>query len=123
MRSVTLALLSLVLVACGDGAGDGSSGVRGQVLAGPQCPVEQEGSPCPDLPFEGVVVASTTDGEVARTETDADGRFELDLDPGTYAVVAEASGSAQPPFGEPQDVTVPEGAFVDVTLTVDTGIR
>jgi Carboxypeptidase regulatory-like domain len=122
MRSLTLALLSLALVACGGEAGDGSSGVRGQVLAGPQCPVEQEGSPCPDLPFEGIVVASTSDGEVARTETDAEGRFELDLDPGTYTVVAESEPS-QPPFGEPQDVTVPEGAFVNVTLTVDTGIR
>jgi hypothetical protein len=122
MRLLAAAFL-IAMVACGDGAGDGSSGVRGQVFAGPQCPVVQEGSPCPDLPFEGVVIASNDDGEVARTDTDAEGRFELDLDPGTYTLVAEAGDSGELPFGIPKDVTVTADAFVEVTLSVDTGIR
>ena len=122
MRRVAPILLLFLAAACAMDAEDGSSGVRGQVFAGPQCPVEQEGSPCPDLPFVGVVVASMDGREVARTETDAVGRFELALAPGTYALVAEGE-AGRFPVGEPQDVIVPEGTFVAITLTVDTGIR
>ena len=85
-------LLVVILAACGDGPGDGdgASGVRGRALAGPQCPVEMADSPCPDLPWEGTVVATASDsGEAFTASTDADGRFELPgLPPGDYEVEA-----------------------------------
>ena len=116
-------LVAVALAACGgDGAGDGTSGIRGQALAGPQCPVEMADSPCPDLPWEGTVVATdTSSGDAFTAITDADGRFELSLAPGTYEVTIEAAST--PPTAEPQTVTVEDGTFTEIELFVDTGIR
>ncbi len=123
MQRIALFLV-VVLAACGNGAGgaDGASGVRGRALAGPQCPVEMAESPCPDLPWEGTVVAIQSDsGETFATSTDADGRFELSLAPGTYDVTIDAAST--PPTAEPQTVTVEEGSFTEIEVFVDTGIR
>lgn len=106
----------------GDGAGDGTSGIRGRALSGPRCPVEVEGSPCPDLPWEGTVIAiDTGTGDEFTVMTDADGRFELPLEPGNYevSIVSESS----PPFAKPQTVTVDPGSFTEIAVSVDTGIR
>jgi phosphatidate phosphatase APP1 len=84
--------------------------------------VEVEGSPCPDVPYEGTVVATdAATGDAFTVETDAQGRFELPLAPGTYEVSIESE--SQPPFAKPQTVTVEQGAFAEITVTVDTGIR
>jgi hypothetical protein len=117
-------VVALTLAACGGAdAGDGtaSSGIRGRALAGPQCPVEIAGSPCPDLPWQGTVIAIGASGEEHAVTTDAEGRFELALEPGTYEVSIDAASS--PPFAKPQTVTVEVGAFTEVTVSVDTGIR
>lgn len=121
--ATALAAVALALGSCGaPGSGDGSSGIRGQALAGPQCPVEIEGSPCPDRPFEGTIVAtSVSTDESFTTETEADGRFELPLAPGTYEVSIESE--SPPPFAKPQTVQVESGSFTTITVAVDTGIR
>jgi hypothetical protein len=116
-------LVAVALASCGGaGAGDGSSGIRGQALAGPQCPVETQASPCPPVPYEGTVIA--TDGESGAeytVDTDADGRFELSLEPGSYevSIVSETS----PPFAKSQTVTVEPGSYAEIVVSVDTGIR
>jgi hypothetical protein len=115
-------LLVVMLAACGDAPGDGASGIRGRALAGPQCPVEMAESPCPDLPWDGIVVATAVgSGETFTASTDADGRFELSLSPGTYEVTIDAAST--PPTAEPQTVTVEEGSFTEIEVFVDTGIR
>lgn len=125
MKRFAPSLVALALTSCGgDGAGAGgvTSGIRGQALSGPQCPVEVQGSPCPDLPYEGtVIVTGTESGEEFTVETDSEGRFELSLEPGTYevSIVSETS----PPFAKPQTVTVEPGAFAEIVVSVDTGIR
>ena len=123
MKRVVPVLVAVALAACGgDGAGDGTSGIRGQALAGPQCPVEMADSPCPDLPWEGTVVATdTSSGDAFTATTDTDGRFELALAPGTYEVTIGAAST--PPTAEPQTVTVEEGTFTEIEVFVDTGIR
>jgi hypothetical protein len=123
MKRIVPVLVAVALAACGgEGAGDGTSGIRGRALAGPQCPVEIEGSPCPDVPWEGTVVATdTSTGDRFTTTTDAEGRFELPLAPGTYDVSIDAGSDL--PFAKPQTVTVTDGAFADVVVSVDTGIR
>jgi hypothetical protein len=125
VQRIALVLVALAVVACGadgEGSGDGTSGIRGRAVAGPQCPVEVEGSPCPDLPYEGIVVATDADtGEAFTVETDAEGRFELALAPGTYEVSIESE--SQSPFAKPQTVTVEQGVFAQITVSVDTGIR
>ena len=123
MKRFAPVLVAIALTSCGGaGAGDDTSGIRGRALSGPQCPVEVEGSPCPDLPYEGtVIVTDTESGEEFTVETDSEGRFELSLEPGTYevSIVSETS----PPFAKPQTVTVEPEAFVEIVVSVDTGIR
>ena len=123
VKRFALVLVAVAVASCGgDGAGDGTSGIRGQALAGPQCPVETESSPCPPVPYEGTVVATDVEsGAEYSVDTDADGRFELPLESGTYevSIVSEAG----PPFAKPQTVRVEPGSFTEITVSVDTGIR
>ncbi|MGE5460026.1 MAG: MSCRAMM family protein [Solirubrobacterales bacterium] len=121
---LALAISVLSLASCGQDASGmkAETGVRGVVLAGPQCPVEQAGSPCPDEPMTNVEVQATTRGSVVATaRTDAEGRFELPLEPGDYVI--EAVLPAGPPSAKPTSVTVPSHGFAQVTVLVDTGIR
>ncbi len=98
--------------------------MRGVVVSGPRCPVETAESPCPDLPAQGVTVRATTgtDEPAGSTVTDDRGRFEIRLAPGAYTLEPVVEGGA-PPFAKPQDVTVPQSGFAEVTLVLDTGIR
>jgi hypothetical protein len=124
MRTPRLLLAATIvaLVACaGPATPSGSSGIEGQVLAGPTCPVEVEGSPCPPQPWTGTVRAVAEDGTVYEDETDAQGRYAIAMPPGTYEVVAVTEGG--PPTGVPQTVPVPDGQPLHVDLEVDTGIR
>lgn len=129
MRSFAIAVsaaLVLALAACGDQQGSTDApagGVRGTVTSGPQCPVVVAGSPCPDRPWQGTVRISATQGDVVReVETDDRGRFEVALGAGSY-VVAAVTDPESVSTGAPQKVTVVEGAWAEVTLLVDTGIR
>lgn len=120
---MAVALFLGLLVAC-QGVGDRpapGSGIRGRVLAGPQCPVETEASPCPDVPWVGRVRATGEVG-VFEVRTDAEGAFVLAVPPGTYLVHAVVPGGG-PPTAVPETVRVRPGSFVEVTLEVDTGIR
>ena len=117
-------LLALVLIACGNGgAAQHGTGIRGTVSIGPQCPVEQANSPCPDRPFQGQVQATAADGGTTATTTDVDGRFTIDVSPGTYEVVALTTNGGGPPTAIPQTVVVSEGAYTSVALELDSGIR
>jgi hypothetical protein len=125
---LTLAILAVVVVACGSEASapDGESqGVRGVVLLGPRCPVETDASPCPDEPLPGVTVRVLKDGErlEATAISDEAGRFELRLPPGQYTLEAIVAEGEPGMSAKPVEVTVPERGFVDVVVPVDTGIR
>ncbi|MEO8476262.1 MAG: hypothetical protein ABI572_04305 [Actinomycetota bacterium] len=111
--------------ACGGGVGDppvsSDSGIRGTVSAGPQCPVVQAGSPCPDVPWDGRI-HFTGDGVDVEIATFDGGSFSIAIAPGTYQVQPVVEGSI-PPSAASQTVVVPSQGYVDITLTVDTGIR
>lgn len=127
MRLVTILLVTAALSACA-GASDavstrGSQGIRGTVLAGPQCPVETADSPCPPEPAAGVRVEIRRGGDVvAGAVADRRGEFSLDVDPGTYELRA-APGQQGFMSSKPVTVVVREGVYTDVTVHVDTGIR
>lgn len=127
---LTVALVVSLQSGCG-GRGLGPaidrSGIAGQVHLGPQCPVETADRPCADKPAAGSTVTvaqrlpddSPAAGQVvARTTTDADGHYRIDVAPGEYVVTASAGMSC-----ELIDVRVHAGAFSTVDIHCDTGIR
>jgi hypothetical protein len=108
------------------GSGDGTdSGIDGLVAEGPTCPVERAGSPCPDRPLAALIGITPIDGGSGITvESDDQGRFHVAVPSGQYNVQPlPVDGNHWPAPGPPQQVTVEEGQFVQVTVTYDTGIR
>lgn len=97
------------------------SGITGTVLAGPACPgPARAGSPCPDRPA-AVQLAFIRDGsQVATATSTADGRFKVDLGPGRYTIRGAKGGL---PAVREVTVDVPAGAYIDVPVSADTGIR
>ena len=102
-----------------------TSGIEGQVLIGPMCPVVQEGTPCPDEPYQATIVIWNADRtkEVVTIETKSDGRFRVPLTPGEYYIDPQPPESGGPPTPIPQTVTVPPDSFLQVTVQYDSGIR
>ena len=99
-----------------------AQGIEGIVLLGPQCPVQTLEDPCPDLPYEAWIDVRSAAGEsVTRIRSGEDGRFRIGLRPGQYVLDPE-SGDPFPVAGE-QDVEVGAGAYVEVVVSFDTGIR
>jgi hypothetical protein len=122
MRRITVAGLLLALIACGRTSEPANpSGIFGTVTAGPTCPVERAGSPCPPAPWVGTVRATDDAGHPTDTRTDENGNYTLTLQPGSYQVVAVTDGG--PPTGQPVTIDVPSGPPTRLDLAVDTGIR
>jgi hypothetical protein len=121
-RRLALLVAIVTFAACGHGSAQAGTGIRGVVMLGPTCPVENVNSPCPDRPFHGQVAATSSDGSTVTVATDAEGRFTMDLAAGTYSVTAVTSGGG-PPTATPRTVTVRDGSYTHVSLEVDTGIR
>ena len=98
------------------------SGIRGTVLAGPTCPVERAGNPCPDKPIVADVRVVRADGSVAAaTRSGTDGRYSVAVAPGRYTVQATSSSAFS--GCRPVDVTVSQGAYATADVSCDTGIR
>ena len=102
-----------------------TSGIEGQVLIGPMCPVVQAGTPCPDKPYQATIVIWNADRtkEIVTIRTKSDGRFRVPLAPGDYYIDPQPPDSGGPPTPIPQTVTVPADRFVQITVQYDSGIR
>ena len=126
-RTPIFHLILLLLASCAPSAeGRASiSGVAGKVLIGPQCPVEQAGSPCPDKPVaaEVQVFSAGSDELVTSSDSGENGRFRIDLEPGSYELLPVVSESGGFPSGTRMHVTVEAGERRRVTLSLDSGIR
>jgi len=119
--AVSLAAL-LLLAGCArsSASGAGDTGIRGVVLSGPSCPVEQAGSPCPDRPLATELEVVRGSSVVATVRSGDDGRFRVALEPGVYTIRAASGGF---PSLRPVQVRVPSAAYANITLTFDSGIR
>ena len=98
------------------------SGVEGQVLIGPTCPVVQVDNPCPDQPYQATLTVLTpAGGKIAQFQTDAQGRFRVALAAGEYILRPESPGVM--PHAPEQTFTVLAGQFTRIIVTYDSGIR
>lgn len=98
------------------------TGAYGYVTAGPTCPVERQGQPCPPRAVAAGIEARAVGGTtVASTRSDASGRYAIDLSPGSYTLVVVT------PSGWPRcpdtSVTARPGSATRVDISCDTGIR
>ena len=98
------------------------SGVEGQVLLGPMCPVVQEGEDCPDQAYQATLSVLNRDGLlITQFQTDDQGRFNIPLVPGEYILHPESPNGI--PFAGDQPFTVETGRFTQITVHYDSGIR
>ena len=101
--------------------------ILGTVVAGPQCPAQQDPPQpgCEDKPVPETPISITGDplgGIPIPISTDRNGGFFVALEPGDYLVMAQpvAEYLGTP---EPLKVTVPGGVQEEIELSYDTGIR
>jgi hypothetical protein len=127
LTSVALTAAAVAATACGGAAtsaagNSGTGTISGTVLRAPTCPVERAASSCPPGRVAGAevdAVRGTT--VVARTTTSAGGTFRLTVASGTYTVIAYNTGGLR--TSARRTVAVAATGRVEVTLTVDSGIR
>jgi hypothetical protein len=124
-RLCALILVAVVVAGCGAAPrAQTGSGIQGTVEAGPTCPVERLNSPCPPHPLAATVVVTDSQGaEVTRFHSGTDGRFKVDLPPGTYTLVGQPIGASMLPRPIPTTVTVTSGSYAAVNVEYDSGIR
>lgn len=117
-----IGILILVLATCSVQPTAGTSGIEGQAYIGPNCPVAQDGSTCPDQPYQATITVNDADNRmVAQVHTDAEGRFKIPLDPGEYILHPESPNML--PFAKDQKFTVTANKFTEVVVNYDSGIR
>jgi hypothetical protein len=146
MRKIVVLILSLLLLAgCAPAAGSAypnenapayinpptqptaavsaaASGIEGQVLLGPACPVAQEGNTCPDQPYQATLTIKNPQGElIFQFQTNPDGTFRIPLPSGNYILHPENTGRY--PTAADQEFTVVAGEFTQIAITYDSGIR
>lgn len=109
-----------------------TTGIEGQILQGPNCPVG--GIDCgqpPTRPVRGQVRIETASASrdsggagqlVAVVSTDEQGRFSASLAPGHYLVTAVKNEPGFP-YAKPALVEVQAGVVSHVDVILDTGIR
>src|SRR5215208_7576976 len=95
------------------------SGIEGQVLIGPMCPVVQDGQECPDQPYQATLTVNSPNGvQIVQFQTDDQGRFNVPLVPGEYILHPE-SPNGIPSAGQ-QSFIVQTGQYTQLTINYDS---
>lgn len=128
-----MALVPLFLAACaGSSPLDSppsssatSSGVRGAATVDVGCPVLEGDSPCPRTPLRARITVHPRGSEhqIAATETDDDGRFEIGLTAGDYDVRGVNLTGQPVPRAMPVQIQVQPGQYTEIDIEFDSGIR
>jgi hypothetical protein len=97
-----------------------TSGVIGSVIIGP---VDRKEGKEKYQSHQTTLVVNLEDGkEVTRFNTMKDGKFRVQLDPGTYTI-APLPDETLSPECDPVTVTVEQDKFVKVTVNCDLGLE
>jgi len=125
MRPIHLLFaLCLVLTGCSLSPSPSDSGIVGQVVIGPTCPVERPGMDCADKPYQATLTVLNPSGDkVTRFSTEADGTFHVALAPGDYILRPEPPDNMMMPYAAEQTFSVQAGRFTQVAVSYDSGIR
>ena len=120
---LVIGILIILLATCSSReAAHAESGMEGQVLIGPMCPVVQVGQPCPDQLYQTTLTINGQDGKkITQAQTDQRGRFKISLKPGQYILHPESPNVM--PFAAEQSFSVVAGQFTQITVNYDSGIR
>ena len=101
-----------------------NSGISGTVTIGPTCPVQRipPDPQCADRPYQAGFNVTNQSGQIVKSFTsDANGKFSVDVVPGTYTI-SSATNQALPRFS-PQTVLVTKDKYTIINLQFDSGIR
>jgi hypothetical protein len=123
LRALPLAFM-LATAACGDFSLSISTdtGLVGIVVRGPVEPVCRSGMTC-TAPFGAGFSVRQGDRLVLTFRSDASGRFEVPLAPGTYVVVPDPDAPIISPGSQAKQVVVGTAGLTHVQLEFDTGLR
>ena len=117
-----IGLLIISLATCSAPATPIDSGIEGQVLIGPTCPVVVEGQDCANKPYQATLTVNSPNGrKIAQVQTDEEGRFKIPLAPGEYILHPESPNVM--PFAGEQTFIVETGKFTQIVVNYDSGIR
>jgi Carboxypeptidase regulatory-like domain len=98
-----------------------STGITGQVFLSPVHPVQRSGE-SNERPHQATIsIINASNEVVTQVQTDAEGHFQVTLEPGTYTLRPESTGVR--PLAKPQTVIVPGEGFISVQVRYDSGIR
>ncbi len=103
----------------------GTSGIKGSVLLGPQCPVVRDTEDCPDKPYATTLVIITKD-ESRRTkefQSDENGMFNVQVPPGEYIIRSAGTSNTRPSCSSRSNIIVKNNEYTETVVLCDTGIR
>ncbi|MEJ3744155.1 carboxypeptidase-like regulatory domain-containing protein [Actinomycetes bacterium KLBMP 9797] len=90
------------------------------------CPVLEAGvSSCPRVPQQAEIAVFAADSgkPITTVRTGEDGRFAIDLPPGSYELRGK-NVSGQPfPTAMPVPVVIDPGQYAEISLEFDSGVR
>ena len=123
IKKYLIGFLVLLLLACS--AIDPTptdSGIEGQILIGPMCPVMQLGQECHDQPYQATLTVNSLEGrKIVQFQTDEQGRFKIPLAPGKYILHPESPNMMR--FAGEQTFSVESGKYTRIVVNYDSGIR
>ena len=128
LQRITLLVFVVMLVCAGCGSageqapGSPETAIVGQVFRSPTQPVCVVNVPCKET-FVATFHVYQNDLKIMDFQTGADGKFRLEVGPGNYVIVPDATTPILSPESQAKAITVPEGAVITIELDFDTGIR
>jgi len=126
MRSASIFLLGLAVWSTGCSSAvspsPATSGIAGLVIRSPIQPVCQVNVPCEE-PFSADFTVHRGNSVVATFRSDVQGRFDVDLAPGTYFIVPGENAPLMFPLTQMKQAVVGVDKSTDARLEFDTGIR